>query len=210
MQVCVTHTEVFLRGFVIGLAIAAPVGPIGILCIRRTLSQGRLSGFVSGLGAATADAVYGCIAAFGLTYISNMLIQQKLYIRLVGGVFLLYLGIRTVFRKPSRETGEGSGLGIAAAYGSTFVLTLTNPMTILSFAAVFAGLGVGSMGGNYTSAGLVVSGVFVGSAAWWLTLSFLVGLFRKKFSFNFMVWVNRAAGLVLCGFGMFAIIGVLL
>ena len=204
------YSQFFVRGLVIGISIAAPVGPIGILCIRRSLSQGQLSGFVSGLGAATADAAYGCIAAFGLTFISSVLIEQKLWIRLVGGVFLLYLGVRTILKQPSRESGNTARLRLIGAYASTFIMTLTNPMTILSFAAVFAGLGVGSTGGDYRSAGLVVGGVFLGSAAWWLTLSTLVSLFRTRFSVNTMRWVNRAAGAILCGFGVFAILSVLM
>ena len=205
-----TYTQVFIRALIIGLSIAAPVGPIGILCIRRTLTQGQLSGFISGLGAATADAVYGCIAAFGLTLISTALIKQKLWIRLLGGAFLLYLGVRTVLKEPSREIESNSRLRLVGAYASTFILTLTNPMTIISFTAVFAGLGVGSMGGDYGSAGLVVGGVFLGSAAWWLTLSMLVSIFRQRFSVIAMRWVNRAAGAILCGFGVFAVLSVLL
>jgi threonine/homoserine/homoserine lactone efflux protein len=198
------------RGLIIGISIAAPVGPIGILCIRRSLAQGQLSGFVSGLGAATADGVYGCVAAFGLTFISDALIEQKLWIRLLGGAFLLFLGIKTILAEPATERGSAARMSLIGAYASTFVLTLTNPMTILSFTAVFAGLGVGSTGGDYLSAGLVVGGVFLGSATWWLTLSTLVGLFRKKFSDKSMRWVNRAAGAILCGFGVFALFSVLL
>jgi len=206
----VTYTQVFIRALVIGISIAAPVGPIGILCTRRTLSQGQLSGFISGLGAATADAVYGCIAAFGLTLISTVLIEQKLWIRLAGGTFLLYLGVRTVLKKPSQEIESNKRLRFVGGYASTFILTLTNPMTIIAFTAVFAGLGVGSMGGDYGSAGLVVSGVFLGSAAWWLTLSMLVSICRQRFSVKAMRWVNRAAGAILCGFGVFAVLSVLL
>ncbi|MCK4924764.1 MAG: LysE family transporter [Spirochaetes bacterium] len=202
------NSHFFLRGLIIGISIAAPVGPIGILCIRRSLTQGQLSGFVSGLGAATADAVYGCVAAFGLTFISDVLIEQKFWIRLVGGAFLLYLGIRTILAEPVREQGATVRSSPIGAYASTFILTLTNPMTILSFAAVFAALGVGSMGGDYLSAGLVVGGVFLGSATWWLTLSTIVSLFRKRFSVKSLRWVNRAAGAILCGFGVFALVSV--
>jgi threonine/homoserine/homoserine lactone efflux protein len=206
----VTHAQIFLRGLIIGVSIAAPVGPIAILCIRRSLSQGQLWGFVSGLGAATADAVYGCIAAFGLTFILHVLIEQKVYIRILGGAFLLYLGVRTILNKSTREIGDASGLGLIASYGSTFLLTLTNPMTILSFTAVFAGLGLVGTGRDYASAGLIVCGVFLGSAAWWLALSVLLGLFRKRFFPKTLQWINRGAGVILCGFGVFAIVSVLL
>jgi threonine/homoserine/homoserine lactone efflux protein len=127
------------QGILIGLSIAAPVGPIGVLCIRRTLSEGRGTGFVSGLGAATADAIYGCVAGFGLTFISDILVSQQTWFRLVGGLFLCYLGIRNFLARPVERAASVGGQGLAGAYASTFILTLTNPMTILSFAAIFAG-----------------------------------------------------------------------
>ena len=147
----------FLRGLVIGVSIAAPVGPIGVLCIRRTLVEGRAAGFVSGLGAASADAVYGFMAAFGLTFISTFLIDQQTWIRLIGGLFLFFLGIRT-FRAPVAEQAAGAvEHGLLGNYLSIFVLTLTNPLTILSFAAVFAGLGVGAANGDYLAARLATA-----------------------------------------------------
>jgi threonine/homoserine/homoserine lactone efflux protein len=129
-----------LRGLAIGFSIAAPIGPIGILCMRRTLVQGRVSGILSGLGAASADAIYGCIAALGLTLISDLLITQQSWLRLIGGVFLCYLGIKTFLSNPSENATSIRRYGLAGAYASTFLLTLANPLTILSFAAVFAGL----------------------------------------------------------------------
>jgi threonine/homoserine/homoserine lactone efflux protein len=147
-----------LRGLAIGFSIAAPVGPIGVLCIRRTLTEGRASSLVSGLGAATADAIYGCIAGFGLTFISNFLVSQQVSLCLIGGVFLCYLGLKTFLAKPAEQAASAKGSGLAGAYGSTFFLTLTNPMTIISFAAIFAGLGLASTSGNYASAGVLVLG----------------------------------------------------
>jgi threonine/homoserine/homoserine lactone efflux protein len=198
-----------LRGLVIGLSIAAPVGPIGVLCIRRTLAQGRGYGLVSGLGAATADAAYGCIAGFGLTFISGFLVDQQVRLRLVGGAFLCYLGIKTLLAKPAEEAAEAKGTSLLGAYGSTFFLTLTNPMTILSFAAIFAGLGVAETGRDYVSAAILVAGVFAGSALWWLLLSGGVGLLRRKFTPRALQWVNRVSGLVIAGFGVFALGGVI-
>jgi len=150
----------FLRGFAIGFSIAAPVGPIGVLCIRRTLAEGRASGLVSGLGAATADAIYGCIAGFGLTFISTFLVSQQAWLHLVGGVFLCYLGLKTLFAKPAEGAALDRANGLVAAYASTFFLTITNPMTIISFAAIFAGLGLATTSGNYVSAGLFGLGRF--------------------------------------------------
>lgn len=197
-----------LRGLIIGFSIAAPVGPIGVLCIRRTLAKGRTTGFVSGLGAATADAIYGSIAGFGLTFISSILISQQVWLRLIGGVFLCYLGLKTFVARPAEEAVSAEGRGLIGAYVSTFLLTLTNPMTILSFAVIFAGLGLGSASGNYISAGLLVSGVFIGSALWWLMLSGGVGLLRKRFNLQRLRWVNRISGIIIAGFGLIALLSV--
>jgi threonine/homoserine/homoserine lactone efflux protein len=199
-------SKLFLRSLIIGLSIAAPVGPIGVLCIRRTLAHGRGYGLVSGLGAATADAVYGCVAGFGLTFISSFLVNQQVWLRLIGGAFLCYLGVKTLLEKPAEEAADAKGIGLLGAYGSTFLLTLTNPMTILSFAAVFAGLGIAETGGNYGSAAILVLGVFAGSALWWLLLSSGVSLFRDRFTPQGLVWVNRVSGLVVLGFGVFALV----
>jgi threonine/homoserine/homoserine lactone efflux protein len=200
------HIVFLLRGLAIGFAIAAPVGPIGVLCIRRTLAQGRLSGLVSGLGAATADAVYGCVAGLGLTAGSHFLISQQHLLRGAGGAFLLYLGVRTFVAPVADREAAASSKGLLSAYASTFALTLTNPMTILSFAAVFAGLGIGEAGGSYSAAVLLVLGVFCGSAFWWVMLSAGVGWSRSRFSPSGLRWANRAAGLVLAGFGAAALV----
>ena len=192
----------FLRGLIIGFSIAAPVGPIGVLCIRRTLAEGRLAGFLSGMGAASADMFYGAVAAFGLTAVQNLLIGQSGWLRIVGGIFLLVLGVRTFFSKPTEEFARSTRRGLVGAYLSTFILTITNPITILSFLAIFAGLRLGETNGDYYSASAMVLGVFLGSAAWWLTLSFTVGLLRDRFTIRWMIWVNRIAGSIIFGFGL--------
>lgn len=197
--------ELFLQGLILGLSIAAPVGPIGVLCIRRTLADGRMSGLASGLGAATADAIYGCVAAFGLTFISGFMLDQKLWLGLLGGAFLCYLGVRTFFSQPAQQAALAQGQGLAGAYGSTFFLTLTNPMTILSFMAMFAGIVRGST--DYSSAAMIVLGVFAGSATWWLMLSGGVSLFRARFDLNALRWVNRISGIIIVAFGLFILIG---
>ena len=198
-----------LKGLLIGFSIAAPVGPIGVLCIRRTLADGRLAGLLSGLGAASADALYGCVAGFGLTVVSNFLISQQNWIRLVGGLFLIFLGIKTLLAKPAGEAAQVQKKGLPGAFVSTFLLTLTNPMTILSFTAVFAGLGLASSVGDFSSAGILVLGVFCGSAAWWLLLSGIVGFVREKFNYKVMIWVNRISGLIIVGFGVVALTSLL-
>ncbi|MBW2147640.1 MAG: LysE family transporter [Deltaproteobacteria bacterium] len=196
----------FLKGLIIGFSIAAPVGPIGVLCIRRTLAEGRTVGFVSGLGAATADAIYGCIAGFGLTFISRILISQQAWLRFIGGVFLCYLGFKTFLARPARHAAAAKGTGIIGAYGSTLFLTVTNPMTILSFTAIFAGLGVARSGVNYVSAGILVLGVFTGSTLWWFILSSIANLFRTKFDLRGLRWVNRISGIIITGAGLLALL----
>ncbi len=196
----------FLRGLIIGFSIAAPVGPIGLLCIRRTLAEGKASGLISGMGAATADAIYGCIAGFGLTFISNILIQQQEWLRLIGGLFLCFLGLKIFFASPAKKEASIRGNGLLGAYTSTFFLTATNPMTILSFAGIFAGLGVGSTRGNYISAVILVLGVFLGSALWWLILSRVVGMISTKVDPRRLRWVNRISGVIITVFGFLSLL----
>ena len=203
--------NLFTRGLLLGVSIAAPVGPIGVLCIRRTLGDGILHGVVSGLGTASADAIYGCVAAFGVTAVSDFLLGSQFWLRLVGGLFLLYLGCATFRSVPAHEAARAGKVrsgGLAGAYASAFFLTLTNPMTIVSFAAVFAGLGLGSAPGSRASAALLVFGVFTGSMLWWLFLSGLVHLLRSKVDHSRFVWVNRFSGLVIAAFGVASIASV--
>ena len=204
------ESSLFIKGFIIGFSIAAPVGPIGILCIQRTLSGGNVQGLVTGLGAATADALYGFIAAFGLTFISNFLVDQSIWFRLIGGLFLCYLGVRAFLKKPQEQTVSVANSTNLSAYGTTFFLTLTNPMTILFFAGIFAGLGVVSQSIHYASAGLMVIGVFTGSAAWWLLLSGATGIFRNKINESKLALVNKISGFVILAFGMAAILSTVL
>lgn len=199
----------FLRGLVIGFSIAAPVGPIGVLCIRRTLAEGRAYGLVSGLGAATADAVYGTIAALGLTIISSLLVNQQMWLRLIGGGYLCYLGYKTFRAKPADRSVEAEGRGLIGAYASTLFLTLTNPMTILSFAAIFAGLGAGAAGGGAIGALLIVIGVFTGSCAWWLILVSFTSIFRSKLNTVGLSWVNRISGTIIAAFGVVVLYGLI-
>jgi threonine/homoserine/homoserine lactone efflux protein len=198
-------TSVFFRGLLIGFSIAAPVGPIGVLCIRRTLAEGRLAGFLSGMGAASADMFYGAVAAFGLTAIQDLLLGQSIWLRIAGGIFLLYLGIKTFLSKPAEKAANARRGGLFGAYLSIFFLTITNPLTILAFIAIFAGLRLGDTNGDYASAALMVLGVFLGSATWWLALSTGVGFLREKFTPALLAWVNRLAGAIIFTFGIVAL-----
>ncbi len=208
-----------LQGLIIGFSIAAPVGPIGVLCIRRTLAEGRAHGFVSGLGAATADAFYGMLAALGLTLVSAFLIDQANWLRLIGGAYLCYLGFKTFRSRPaSAYQAQGDdeirgefpartrGRSLVGAYVSTLLLTLTNPLTIMSFLAVFSGLGLGIQAGTLSALEMVV-GVFLGSATWWLILSGITNLFQSRMTASRLVWVNRLSGLIILGFGMLVFYG---
>lgn len=196
----------FYKGLIIGFSIAAPVGPIGVLCIKRTLSSGRVIGLLSGMGAATADALYGCIAAFGLTFISNFLLQQQIGLHLIGGAFLCYLGIKTIISRPLNSPNQPNQNSLLGAYGSTFFLTLTNPLTILSFAAIFAGFGLANVRGGYSSAAITVLGVFLGSSCWWVILSVVTSLIRNRINLSGLLWVNRISGSIILGFGIAALI----
>jgi threonine/homoserine/homoserine lactone efflux protein len=193
----------------IGFAIAAPVGPIGVMCIQRTLNRGSSFGFVSGLGAATADACYGIIAAFSVAAVFSFLSAQKIWFSLAGGLYLGYLGIKAFRTVPANQIETSGGMGRLSAYLSIFVLTLTNPMTIFAFAAVFAGFGFGNTDGNYLNALILVVGVFTGSALWWLTLSVVTGLIRRKFNTGHLAWVNRISGAVIIGFALYIVWGLL-
>ena len=197
---------VFGRGLLIGLSIAAPVGPIGVLCIRRTLAEGRLAGLVTGLGAATADALYGVIAGFGITAIANLLVGYQGAIRLVGGLFLCSLGARTFVTAPAERAATAVGQTLLGAYGSALALTLTNPLTIVSFAAIFAGAGIAATPDASDAAALLVLGVLLGSAAWWLILSSAVAALRGRLTVTALRWINRLSGLVLLIFGFLALI----
>lgn len=192
----------FLRAFIIGISIAAPVGPIGVLCIRRSLTNGRLAGFVSGMGAASADMVYGALAAFGLTAVTGLLVDNAFWLKIAGGLFMLYLGIKTFRERPSEKAAKVETDGLGGMYLSTFLLTIANPMTILSFAAIFAGT---MLAQNIGSPSVMVAGVFAGSATWWLTLSFTVGILRDRLASAHMIWINRFSGTVIAAFGLYAL-----
>lgn len=190
------------KGLLVGLVIAAPVGPIAMLCITRTLSEGRVAGLATGLGAATADSLYGAIAGFGLTALATLLEEQGLWLRLGGGVILLVMGARTLMYPPhERSIGGAIHGGLVFEFSSTFVLTLANPVTILVSAAIFAGLGHTDGSAGLTSVGLLVLGVFCGSLTWWLFLVFSSGAVRGWFNPEHMRWVHRIAGAGIALFG---------
>lgn len=208
---------ILLKGILLGLAIAAPVGPIALLCIHRTLTQGRVVGLVSGFGAATADGLYGVVAAFGLTALSDRLVANTDYLQLIGGLFLCYLGLTTFRAKPAIALTQSDSLNaptstanltVLSAYGSTLALTLTNPATVLSFIAIFAGLGITQT--SYLSSVTLVFGVFTGSVLWWLMLVSGVTYLRRQLTpqrlFRFNQSANKVFGALIFGFGVVALL----
>ncbi len=197
--------DTFIQSFIIGLAIAAPVGPIGVLCIQRTLAHGTWHGFISGMGAATADALYGCVIAFGLSVLSDLLLGISDLLSLFGGFFLLYLGIRTLlFSSVPDVTAHHikTYRGLLRDYLTTLMLTLANPLTILAFIGIFAGIGSDMIASDTSTNWIIVFGVFLGSAAWWLTLSGGVGLLRTRIKPDFLIWLNRLSACVIIAFAV--------
>ncbi len=195
---------IFFKGVIIGFALAVPIGPIGIMCIRKTLTEGRLRGLIIGLGAATADLIYGSIAAFGLTFISNMLFNQRIWIRLTGGLLFLLIGIKIFRTFPATKKLHTTSKGLIKTYLSTVFLTLTNPLTIFAFITVFAALGLGNTAG-YLSTAFLVAGVFTGSCLWFLSLNTGAIFFKKKLNLSGLQWVNRIAGILIFISGVIAI-----
>ena len=187
---------------------AVPIGPIGIMCIRKTLAEGHSRGLIIGLGAATADSMYGIIAAFGLTFVSDVIATQHFWLRLVGGGLLLFLGIRTFRAKRKDPSIPLDNKGLLRSYVSSFVLALTNPVTIFAFVAVFAAFGLGHRL-SIISACILVLGVFAGSCLWFLALGYVATLFRKKLDSGGLRWVNRISGVLIILSGVAAFVSLI-
>lgn len=196
-----------LKGLMMGLCIAAPVGPIGILCINRSLKGGFKSGFLSGCGAATADGIYGLVAGFGLTTVSLFLIHQKVWIQLIGGIFLIYLGVRTIIAKRvEKGVSATKNKTLFGNYLSTFFLTITNPMTVLSFIAIFSGLGLGNVHVSYFLSTVLVFGIVLGSLVWWLLLTLSVSkILHHHVNEFWLKAISNISGYVLVLFGIFSL-----
>jgi len=192
-------TLLFLKGLAFGFVLAATVGPMWVLCFRRTVAYGALTGFVSGMGIAVADGLYGAVAAFGLTFISGFLLRYSFWIGLVGGLFLLYLGIKTLLQEPAANGEAAKPASLAQAFLSTLGLTLANPPTILAFVAIFAGLGL-SASTDYALAAMIVAGVFLGSAGWWMVLAAMGGALRDRLGQRLLRAINLVSGISILGF----------
>lgn len=197
----------FLKGVAVGVIIAIPVGPVGVLCVRRTIFQGKLAGLASGLGAASADALFGAIAGFGLGVVSDLLLDYQDWLRIAGAGFLLYVGAAALLREPQPQpTSRGTHESLLRDFASTFALTLTNPITILAFVGIFAAVGLTGANATLGRGGMLVLGVWCGSLLWWLALSVGAGLFARSCEPHHLSWINRGSAgiLVLSGAGLLA------
>lgn len=197
--------SILFKGLLAGLMIAMPLGPVNLLCIHRTLARGSKVGLISGLGAATADTIYGIIAGFGLTLVSIFLIRHQITLRIVGGIFIIILGISVILNKAGDNSNNNDNKGLFKAYTSTFFITLTNPLTILIFLGIFTGLGLTTQDVNYVQATILVSGVFMGSVIWWTILSGGVNFFREKFTDKVLSNISHLSGILISLFGLFLI-----
>ncbi len=191
-----------IQGILIGLVVAVPVGPLGLLCINRSLILGAGAGLASGMGVASADALAAGIAALGISLVSDFLLAHQFTLRLVGGIFLCILGYRIFRTEPAAKLPTIRGNGLLSAYATTFLLTFSNPVTIISFVAIYAGWHVPSLHGHYLAAALLTFGVFIGSGLWWIILFAGLTLFRLNISSGFLSWVHRVSGVVIVGFGV--------
>lgn len=191
-----------IEGIMIGLVVAVPVGPLGLLCINRALMLGPVYGLCSGLGIATADAIAAGIVALGITLISGFLTAHQFLLRLVGGIFLCYLGYKILTTKPVTRAPASDVNGLLSAFATTFFLTLSNPVTVLSFVAIYAGWHVPALHGDYRAAATLTTGVFTGSALWWVGVFIGVTAFHQRLSLRFLFWVHRLSGTVIAGFGI--------
>lgn len=193
--------ELLVRGLLAGLFIAAPVGPVNVLCISRTLTKGWRSGLVSGLGAATADTLYGCIAGFSITFVIQFLIREEFWIRLFGGILLVLIGARYYFKRPRSLSAQKREGPERSDYVSTLLLNFTNPTTILSFLAVLAVLGMREHRASWLTL-VLVAGIFAGAMLWWIVLVSMVNRLRDRIDDRAMLWMNRIAGIAIGGFGV--------
>jgi threonine/homoserine/homoserine lactone efflux protein len=193
--------EILLRGAAAGLIISAPVGPVNVLCISRTLAKGRKAGIVSGLGAASADTIYGAIAGFSIQFVIGFLIREEFWLRLFGGALLTAIGIHYYFRPPRPLKEIGVEQSPRSDYVTAFLLNLTNPTTVLSFLAVLTALGL-RHNNSWWQGWALIAGIFAGAMAWWLLLAGVSSHFQDRIDDRAAVWMNRAAGVAIGGFGL--------
>jgi threonine/homoserine/homoserine lactone efflux protein len=191
-----------------GFLLAAPIGPVNLICIRYTLSEGRIPGLIAGLGAALADVLYGSVAAAGLSVLTAFILHYGIAFRFGGGLFIIYLGFRTFHAAPrNKSSKKSSGCSLYSLFTKVFLLTLTNPATVFTFIAIFSSFGIAVLVTDRFTTALAALGVFIGSALWWLTLTSIVCLFRNKVTPSVVVRINKIAGIIIILLGIVSIIG---
>lgn len=196
------ETDLFVHGIVIGIALAAPVGPIAFMCIQRSIAHGRLHGIVAGLGIATADAFYAAVTAFGLALVSDFLLARQWFFRLFGGLALVAVGLKIFFAPPPHMKVQADSGNLLSDYSTMLALTLANPLTILFFAIIIPGFGAVISGATWINPTLFVIGVFAGEMAWWVILCGSIGSMRSYLTQERLHTINRLAGLVIAAFGI--------
>jgi len=201
---------IFIKGIIIGLLVSAPLGPIGIMCIQRTLNRGYMSGFVSGLGAAAADIIFAVIAGFGLTIIINFIEEKHLYFQILGGIFVLYIGYKIFNTNPVKQLKlqRLNKTRLSQDFASIFLLTISNPMAIFLFVAIMAALKVAGDLLSFFELSILVSGIAGGAILWWFVLASIANRFRKKIRLKSIWWLNKITGSVVFLFGLVVILSV--
>ncbi|NLT52735.1 MAG: LysE family transporter [Ignavibacteria bacterium] len=195
--------QIFISGLFLGISVAVPIGPVGLLCIDRTIKKHFWSGFFSGIGAASADALYGLIAGLGITFISNLLIKEEFYFQLIGGILLVAIGIKSFKLKPRKmKNYEPSKKKLARDFFSAFILTITNPGTVIFFMAVFSGFGLAEIAGQYFNTFILVAGIFIGSVTWWFFLSGTAYFLKPKINEKFLTGLNHLSSTAIIIFGL--------
>lgn len=204
------EVEFLIKGMIVGLLGSIPLGPVGVLCIQRTINKGRLSGLISGMGAATVDMFFALVAALGLTYIINFIEEQQFYIQLIGGGVLIFLGAKIFNTNPIKQIRRHRKKKnkLIEDFLSVLFLTLSNPLAVFLFVAAFAGIGIVSSNDSSIKSTFIITGVFAGAMVWWGVLTFLVDMFRKKFRLKQLWWINKIAGLIIIVFGVAAMFSV--
>jgi threonine/homoserine/homoserine lactone efflux protein len=202
--------EFFLKGLLVGIIVSAPMGPIGVLCVQKTVNKGRAIGFLSGLGAATADTVYAVLAAFGVTFITNFLSKNQELFQVIGIMVLIFLGFRMIFNNPVKQyryhRTSSKKMSAVRDYISVFFLTISNPLTIIFFGAAFTMLGLLTQIEGQRNNLLLVAGIFAGASLWWFALTYIVNIFRKKFRLRNIFILNRASGVIIVFLSILAVI----
>ncbi len=202
--------EFLIKGLIVGFLASIPLGPVGVLCIQRTINKGRYSGLISGMGAATVDMFFALVAALGLTYIINFIEEKQFFIQLIGGGVLIFLGTKIFNTNPIKQIRKHRRRKnkLIEDYLSVFFLTLSNPLAVFLFIAAFAGIGMVTSNDSSLKSSLIILGVFLGATLWWLTLTFLIDFFRKHFRLKQLWWINKIAGVLIIVFGVAAMLSV--